>query len=328
MLRHFLYYRSDSPCPWHNLAVEEYVLNHLPPHTCVLYLYQNENTVVIGKNQNAWKECRHQQLADEGGKLARRISGGGAVFHDMGNLNFSFIVSREDYDLNRQLKVILDAVKSLGVSAEFSGRNDILSEGAKFSGNAFCFRKDSAFHHGTILIGADMSKLARYLTVSKDKIASKGVESVRARVCNLQERNADIDVDKVADALRVSFEKEYGPVRPLVIDDIKEVEAIEARNATWEWKLGQSPSFDIETGTRFAWGNAEFAFSLKNGVITQANVFSDAMDADYIGSLPEALTGCTFSSESLAARMRALDGTEEQRKMAEDIAAFFIEKGY
>ena len=263
MLKHFYFYRSDSPCPWHNLAVEEYVLGTLPPETIVLYLYQNENTVVIGKNQNAWKECRHQLLSDEGGKLARRISGGGAVFHDMGNLNFSFIVSRGDYDLHRQLGVILSAVRSLGVNAEFSGRNDILSEGAKFSGNAFCFRKDSAFHHGTILIGADMCKLARYLSVSKDKIASKGVESVRSRVCNLKERNAEIDVEKIADALKDSFEKEYGPCEPLVIADPQAVAAIEARNATWEWQLGQSPCFDIETGKRFAWGNAEFAFSVE-----------------------------------------------------------------
>ncbi len=328
MLKHFYFYRSESPCPWHNLAVEEYVLNNLPPETIVLYLYQNENTVVIGKNQNAWKECRHQQLNDEGGKLARRISGGGAVFHDMGNLNFSFIVSREDYDLHRQLSVILSAVRSMGVSAEFSGRNDILSEGAKFSGNAFCFRKDSAFHHGTILIGADMSKLARYLTVSKDKIASKGVESVRSRVCNLQERNSEIDVEKIAEALKVSFEKEYGPCEPLVIADPAAVEAIEARNSTWEWQLGQSPSFDIETGTRFAWGNAEFAFSLKNGVITQASVYSDAMDADFIGQLPEALVGVSFNSAEIAARLRALTGTEEQKKIADEIAAFFIEKAY
>jgi lipoate-protein ligase A len=265
MLRHFYFYRSGSFCPWHNLAVEEYILDHLPPETAVLYLFQNDQTVVIGKNQNAWKECRHQLLHDEGGKLARRISGGGAVFHDMGNLNFSFIVSREDYDLNRQLSVILDAVKSLGVNAEFSGRNDILSEGAKFSGNAFCFRRGSAFHHGTILIGADMGRLARYLAVSPDKIASKGVDSVRSRVCNLKERNEKIDVNSMADALKTSFEKEYGPLEPYVIADPAAVAALEARNATWEWQLGLSPSFDIETGARFAWGSAEFAFSLKNG---------------------------------------------------------------
>jgi lipoate-protein ligase A len=114
----------------------------------------------------------------------------------------------------------------------------------------------------------------------------------------------------------------------LVIEHPEEVEAIEARNATWEWRLGQSPCFDIETGTRFVWGGVEFAFSLKNGEVTHASVYSDAMDADFIERLPQALTGCAFTSEILAARISALDCTEEQRKMAQDIAAFLIEKGY
>lgn len=328
MLRHFLFYRSNSACPWYNLAAEEATLLHLPPQTAVLYLYQNQNTVVIGKNQNAWKECRHQLLEEEGGKLARRISGGGAVFHDMGNLNFSFIVSREDYDLNRQLGVILGAVKSLGVNAEFSGRNDILSEGAKFSGNAFCFRRSSAFHHGTILVCVDMSKLSRYLSVSHDKIASKGVESVRARVCNLSDRNPAISVEAVADALKESFEKNYGKCEPLVMSYAEEITAIKKRNATWEWQFGQSPCFDIETGTRFAWGNIDFQFSLKNGIITESRVFSDAIDADFIDRLPAALTGSVFSSVSLAAQLRTMDAVGEQLTMAEDIAAFFAEKGY
>ena len=173
-----------------------------------------------------------------------------------------------------------------------------------------------------------MGKLSRYLAVSKDKIASKGVESVRSRVCNLKERNPDIDVEMVADALKQSFEREYGKCEPLVIGDPDEVAALEARNATWEWRLGHSPSFDIETGARFAWGGVEFAFSLKNGVITEARVYSDAMDADFIGRLPEAVAGCAFTSDSLAARLRALPAFEDQRGMIEDIAAFFIEKGY
>jgi lipoate-protein ligase A len=226
MLKHFYFHMSDSVCPWYNLALEEHILLNLPPETCVLYLYQNENTVVIGKNQNAWKECRHALLESEGGKLARRISGGGAVFHDMGNLNFSFIVDKNEYDLHRQLSVILEAVRSLGIEAEFSGRNDILSEGAKFSGNAFCYKKTSAFHHGTILINADMTRLARYLSVSQDKIVSKGVESVRARVCNLKERNPEITVEKVKDALYESFEKIYGPLQPYEIKDKDAVAAI------------------------------------------------------------------------------------------------------
>ncbi len=328
MLKNFYYHMSDSLCPWYNLALEEHVLLNLPPQTCVLYLYQNENTVVIGKNQNAWKECRHALLESEGGKLARRISGGGAVFHDKGNLNFSFIVSREGYDLQRQLGVILDAVRSLGISAEFTGRNDILSEGAKFSGNAFCFKKESAFHHGTILIDADMTRLARYLSVSQDKIVSKGVESVRARVCNLKERNTLVTVEKMIHALKQSFANIYGPFELLENINKDAVASIEKRNASWEWRLGCSPGFDIETGMRFAWGRVDFCFSLKEGIVTNAHVYSDALDADFIESLPCVLTGSEFSSESLAARLSAAKGTEEQRQMARDMAAFFIEKAY
>lgn len=328
MLKHFYFHMSESVCPWYNLALEEHVLLNLPPETCVLYLYRNENTVVIGKNQNAWKECRHALLESEGGKLARRISGGGAVFHDMGNLNFSFIVDKNDYDLQRQLGVILRAVKALGVDAAFSGRNDILSEGAKFSGNAFCFKKTSAFHHGTILIDADMTRLARYLSVPQDKIVSKGVESVRARVCNLRERNPAITVEKTAAALRESFAAAYGPYRTLGITDEDAVAKIEARNASWEWRLGGSPCFDMETGVRFAWGRVDFYLSLKDGAVSDATVYSDALDADFIDALPGVLTGARFESAALAARLSALEGPDERRQMARDIAEFFIEKAY
>ena len=328
MLEHFYYYRSNSPCPWHNLAVEEHILMTLPPKTCVLYLYQNENTVVIGKNQNAWKECRTELLESESGKLARRISGGGAVYHDMGNLNFSFILDKEAYDLHRQLGVILSAVHALGISAEFSGRNDILSEGAKFSGNAFCYKKTGAFHHGTILIGADMTKLSRYLSVSKDKIASKGVDSVRSRVCNLQDRRPDVDVDMMVDALKKSFAKEYGAFTPLEIDDTAAIDALEARNATWQWRLGSSPAFDIETCTRFSWGSAELCFSFQNGIVTNAHVYSDAMDEEFIARVPTAMIGAAFKSEELAARITTLTGSDAQKKMANDIATFLLQKGY
>lgn len=328
MLKNFFFYKSDSTCPWYNLALEEYILQNLPPETCVMYLYQNENTVVIGKNQNAWKECRHDLLNTEGGKLARRISGGGAVFHDMGNLNFSFIVDKKDYDLERQLSVILTATQSLDISAEFSGRNDILSEGAKFSGNAFCFKKNSAFHHGTILIDADMAKLTRYLSVSKDKIVSKGIESVRSRVCNLKERNPHINVQIMQDALCKSFTKIYGEYQPFVIEDSQSILAIEKRNATWEWQFGNSPRFDIQTGMRFAWGNVDFCFSLKDGCITDSHVYSDAMDADFIESLPAILIGGTFNSQCIAGRLKAICITPDQSQMVNDMAKFFMEKSY
>ena len=170
---------TDTFDPWLNLSVEEQLLNSVKPGQFILYLWQNHNTVVIGKNQNAWRECKTELLENEGGKLARRLSGGGAVFHDIGNLNFTFVVDRENYDLTKQVSVILNAVNSLGINAEMNGRNDLTVDKRKFSGNAFCFRKHGAYHHGTVLVNADMSKMARYLQVSKEKILSKGIQSVQ-----------------------------------------------------------------------------------------------------------------------------------------------------
>ena len=160
-------YRGQSFDPFFNLAVEEYLLQNTDEGCCTLYLWQNQNTVVIGRNQNAFKECRTTLLEDEGGKLARRLSGGGAVFHDLGNLNFTFLVPTADYDLDKQLKVIELACEKLGVKVERSGRNDILADGRKFSGNAFYKNGPRAYHHGTLMVDVDREKMGRYLNPSK-----------------------------------------------------------------------------------------------------------------------------------------------------------------
>lgn len=176
---------AQSKDPYKNLALEAWLFEN-GRQDVWLYLWQNQHTVVIGRNQNAWKECRLSALEADGGKLARRGSGGGAVYHDVGNLNFTFILPRDVYDLRRQLGVILAAMERLGIPARFTGRNDLVTQdGAKFSGNAFQFSAHTALHHGTILVAADMGALSQYLAPSKAKLAAKGVDSVRSRVCNL-----------------------------------------------------------------------------------------------------------------------------------------------
>ncbi|HIR12501.1 MAG TPA: lipoate--protein ligase, partial [Candidatus Choladousia intestinavium] len=155
MIRKLTTYTTKNLLPYRNQAVEEYLTFHTEPEECILYLWQNRKTVVIGKNQNCWKECRVQRLEEDGGYLARRLSGGGAVFHDFGNLNFTFCVRKENYDVGKQLEVILQAVRDMGLPARKSGRNDLIIEGQKFSGNAFYRSGDFCFHHGTLLVDTD-----------------------------------------------------------------------------------------------------------------------------------------------------------------------------
>ncbi|MCF0150049.1 MAG: lipoate--protein ligase, partial [Firmicutes bacterium] len=210
MIQTLQVYKSISTDPYRNLAIEEYLLDSVKKNCCILYLWQNKNTVVIGKNQNGWKECRTELLKEEGGLLARRLSGGGAVFHDLGNLNFTFLVNTEDYDVDRQLTVIQNACHLLGIDARRSGRNDLLCMERKFSGNAFYKTKEKCYHHGTLLLHADTEKMSRYLNPSAAKLKAKGVDSVRSRVLNLCEVKPDLTVDAMMSALIQSFAAVYG----------------------------------------------------------------------------------------------------------------------
>ena len=171
--------------PFRNLAIEKNLTFLTQEGQCILYLWQNHKTVVIGRNQNAWKECNVDALLADGGTLARRMSGGGAVFHDLGNLNFSFCVRKEDYDVDRQLEVIRQALHREGIEAVKSGRNDLLADGRKFSGNAFYKSGEFCCHHGTIMIDVNRDLIGRYLHVPERKLLSKGIASVQSRVINL-----------------------------------------------------------------------------------------------------------------------------------------------
>ena len=202
--------RSGSTDPYPNLAVERVLLEGVRPGTCVLYLWQNARTVVIGRNQSAADEVRLDELAACGGRLARRLTGGGAVYHDLGNLNFTFLAQRDDYDEDVQTDVILAAVRSLGVDAERTGRNDLVADGRKFSGHAYRRGAGGCCHHGTLMVDVDTSQMTRFLTPPAGKLAARGVASVRSRVVNLSELSPQVTVESLADALVASFEDAYG----------------------------------------------------------------------------------------------------------------------
>ena len=323
MIEKITYIESENTYPYQNLAVEEYLLLHCDKEECILYLWQNRNTVVIGRNQNAWKECLVSKLEEENGYPVRRLSGGGAVYHDLGNLNFTFLVRKENYDVDRQLSVILEAVKKLGIHAEKSGRNDILIDGHKFSGNAFYEQGDCCYHHGTLMVNVNMGELSRYLTVSKDKLQSKGVDSVRARVANLTEYAPDLTVDMLKQKLLEAFEEVYGLKAKIIKTedlDAGEVQERTERFASWDWIFGKKLDFQYEMSHRFSWGQVTLQIKVKNGKIEDLNVYSDSMKPSFIAEISRYLKGIRYDKQAICTELGlywSVDKEEEQ--MMKDI---------
>ena len=297
MIQTIRVYHGKSYDPHFNLAVEKHLLDRVAPGECILYLWQNQNTVVIGRNQNAWAECRTTLLESEGGKLARRLSGGGAVFHDLGNLNFTFLVRDEDYDVDRQLSVIQAACALAGIATEKSGRNDVLAEGRKFSGNAFYHHAGHAYHHGTLMVDVDKDKLGRYLSPPKAKLEAKGVASVRSRVVNLRELCPSLTCDGMRKLMVEAFEKVYGlPATTMHLsqDALSEIEKDEELYRSWDHLYGTALAFTFQCEERFDWGHITVQLEANGGTVTGAKVYSDSMDWLLAGTVEEALTGCTF----------------------------------
>lgn len=314
---------GDSFNPWHNLAVEKR-LYRLNDAACILYIWQNANTVVIGRNQNAWAECDLAAMERDGVRLARRESGGGAVFHDLGNVNFTFITPTGAHDVHKQLQVVQNAAAMFGIETEQSGRNDILisANGCKFSGNAFQKNARTCLHHGTILVAADTQKAGKYLTPSVKKLQAKGVSSVRARICNLSSLNPALTVAAMVDALQTSFEQIYGAAEhmPDFAPGDAEIAAYEAALSSWDWRVGKTPTCTMQLENRFGWGGIELYLDVQRGAVAHAQVFSDALDEELIAAIAPAMTGCRAQAASLAQALRAL-GRPETDELAEWIAA-------
>ncbi|MEG1999997.1 MAG: lipoate--protein ligase [Evtepia sp.] len=304
MIRKLSVVQEESYDPYHNLAVEQTLMETVRPDECILYLWQNQKTVVIGRNQNAWRECRAEALSNDGGQLARRLSGGGAVYHDLGNLNFTFLLHKENYDLSRQLNVILEACRILEIPAERSGRNDIVTNGRKFSGNAFYTQGERSYHHGTLLLDVDTANMGRYLNPSTAKLAAKGIASVRSRVINLKELCPGLTISFLQMVLMEAFSHVYGLSPHLIQCGAPErVAELTKRNASWDWLYGQPLPFTCACEARFSFGELRVEFQVKSGLIYDARVYSDAMDWDFAAPLQTRLIGCRFDSIALEKRL-------------------------
>lgn len=327
MLRNLYVLDSRNTDPRHNLALEALLLRQVTPGQCILYLWQNQRTVVIGRNQHAGSECRIQALEADGGHLVRRLSGGGAVYHDLGNLNFTFLTVHQDYDVEKQTETILRAVRSLGIPAEKNGRNDLTVRGGKFSGHAYYRTGEQCYHHGTLMVSVDLAPLERYLNVSPLKLQAKGVQSVRSRVVNLREFRPELTMEELRQALVSAFSQVYGlPVQRLNETDL-DGEALAqgiARFSDPAWIYGDTRPLETSREARFPWGILRLDFSQKDGVVTQAALWSDGLEPDFLSRVPEALKGCPRQRETVRRRLLALPGAGED--MIESILTLLMEE--
>lgn len=300
---------SDSFNPHLNLATEEWIFHNLDPSQQVLFLWRNDNTVVIGRNQNPWSECNLVQMKSDQVHLARRTTGGGAVFHDLGNTNFTFLSPRESYKRENNIHIIFEALKTFGIQGESSGRNDLLlpfPDGPrKFSGSAYREKKDRAFHHGTLLLHADLTRLGNYLTPNPKKLQAKGKESVRARVANLNEVAASLSHEHIVEAMIASFEKFYGAkadIEFLTLESLQKMPELKAQYealSSWDWLYGNTLEFSHKMDEYISLGFFDFHFQVEDGVIKDLKIFTDCLYPQLVEELTEALRGQAYRGDSV-----------------------------
>lgn len=318
---------SEDTDPRRNLALEETLLRQVQPGQCILYLWQNQRTVVIGRNQHPTNECRVQALEADGGHLVRRLSGGGAVYHDLGNLNFTFLTHLADYDVEKQTQTILEAVRALGIPAEKNGRNDLTAAGGKFSGHAYYKSGDQCYHHGTLMLDVDLAPLERYLSVHPLKLQAKGVQSVRSRVVNLKDFRPDLTIPQLRQALAEAFGRVYGlPVQPLTQEGLDQDQLAQslALFSDPAWIYGDSRPLDISREDAFSWGLLRLDYSQADGVITQAALWSDGLEGDFLCQVPAALQGCPLQAGALRQRLVDLPGADPV--LIEDILTLLMKE--
>ena len=305
---------SETFDPWFNLATEDFIFRDMDAETKTLFLWRNDKTVVIGRFQNPWTECNTEKMEENGIKLARRQSGGGAVFHDLGNTNFTFLSSKQTFDKAVNNSIITKALASYGLEAYPSGRNDIIVDTAegekKISGSAFKETKDRSFHHGTLLINADMSQLGLYLNPNIKKLQSKGITSVRARVVNLKELNAEINHDDLCQRIIKEFFEHYQSECPIEIldhDYLKTIPTLKEhfeKMSDWNWRFGEAPQFNHQMTERFDWGLIEVHLDVHKAVVEKVQIFSDSLHPEMIEQLMASLTKIPYTREAFQTAIR------------------------
>lgn len=279
-LKQIVFYESESYNPYLNLAMEEKLLDSAKPDTLYIYLWQNKNTVVIGKNQCAADECNLALMKKDMITLARRSSGGGAVYHDLGNLNFTFITQNDSFDKKFQLTVIQKALESFDIASTFSGRNDLLVDGYKISGQAYLEKKEYSLHHGTLLIDVDIENLGKYLKTDSTKLKSHGVKSHSQRVKNINSFNSIVDIKSMKKSLKKAVCDVYN--LPMISGELINADYEKYGSKQWLYKLSIN---GIRLKKRFEYGLIDIHMNIIDDVISDVIINSDLMATSLIDEI-------------------------------------------
>ena len=297
-----------------NLAIEEYALKNLGEDDTYLLFYINEPSIIIGKNQNTIEEINTEYVESNSIKVVRRLSGGGAVYHDLGNLNFSFITKDDGnsfHNFKKFTEPVIKALEKMGVKAEISGRNDIMAEGRKISGNAQFATKGKMFSHGTLLFNSEMDHIVSALKVRKDKIESKGIKSIRSRVANISEfLKEPMTIEQFRlELLKNIFEGASEILEYVLTDeDWKNIHKLsEERYQTWEWNYGKSPKFNVQNSKRFPVGLIEFRLEVNKGIIESCKIYGDFFGVGDVADIENKLVGVTYEKEAIAETLNEVD---------------------
>lgn len=311
------YIVNNSHNPAYNVALEAYAFRELLAEDELFILWINEPTIVIGKHQNAIEEINKTYTDEHGIHVVRRLSGGGAVYHDLNNLNYTIISNKSQegaFDFKTFSQPVIETLADLGVTATFTGRNDLEIDGKKFCGNAQAYYKGRMMHHGCLLFDVDMTVLGNALQVSKNKIESKGVKSVRARVTNiLDELPEKMTVEAFSNQLLNKMKESYPDMTEYIFsdDELKNIQALaDQQFGTWDWTYGKAPEYTIKRSVRYPAGKITTYANVEKSVIKGMKLYGDFFGIKDVSDIEQALIGLRYEYPDVLAKLQTIDTTQ------------------